>query len=46
MELIKKEYHIKGEGTPDYYLGNDYKTYKGPYAIGCNNYIKKSVRRV
>ena len=23
MELIKKEYHIKGEGPPDYYLGKD-----------------------
>ena len=29
MELIKKLYHIKGEIPPDYYLGNDYKTYKG-----------------
>ena len=40
MELIKKEYHIKVEGTPDYYLGNNYKTYKGQYAIGCKKYIK------
>ena len=23
MELIKKECNIKGEGPPDYYLGND-----------------------
>ena len=46
MELIKKGYQIKGEGPPDYYLGNYYKTYKGQYAVGCKNYIKKAVRRL
>ena len=46
MELINKEYYIKGEGPPDYYLGNDYKTYKGRYAVGCKNYIKEYVRRL
>ena len=46
MELIKKEYHIKGEGLPEYYLGNDYKTYKGRCAVGCKKYIKEAVRRV
>ena len=46
MDLIKNEYHIKGEGTPDYYLGNDYKTHKGWYAVGCKKYIKEAVRRV
>ena len=46
MELIKKEYQIKGEGPPDYYLGNDYKTYNGRLAVGCKKYIKEAVRRV
>ena len=46
MGLIKKEYHIKGEGTMEYYLGNDYRTYKGRYAVGCEYYIKEAVRRV
>ena len=34
MELIKNEYHIKGKRPSDYYLGNNYKTYKGSYAVG------------
>ena len=46
MELIKKEYHIKGKGSPDYYLGNDSKTYKGRYAVGYKKYIKEAIRRV
>ena len=46
MDLIKKEYHIKGEGPPEYYLGKDYKTYKVQYAIGCKKYIKEAVRIV
>ena len=46
MELIKKEYQIKAKRAPDYYLGNDYKTYKGQYAVGCKKYIKDAVRRV
>ena len=28
MELIKKEYHIKGERRQDYYLENDYQLKK------------------
>ena len=46
MELIKKECHINGEGPPYYYLGNDYKTYKGRYAVVCKKCIKEVVRRV
>ena len=46
MDLIKNEYHIKGKGPPEYYLGKDYKTYKGRYAVGCKKYIKTAVRRV
>ena len=46
MELFKKEYHIKGEGPPDYYLRNDYKTYKGLHAVEYKKYIKEAVRRV
>ena len=40
MEIIKKDYYIKVEGPPDCYLGNDWKTYKGRYAVGCKKYIK------
>ena len=40
MEIINKEYHIKGEGPPEYYLGNDYKTYNGRYAVGYKKYTK------
>ena len=46
MDLIKKEYHIKVEGPPEYHPGKDYKTYKGRYAVGGKNYIKEAVRRV
>ena len=46
MDLIKKEYHIKGEGPPECYPGNDYKNYKVQCAVGCNNYIKEAVKRV
>ena len=46
MDLIKKEYHIKGEGPPEYYLGNDYKTHNSRYAVGCKKYIKEAVSRV
>ena len=46
MELIKKEYHIKGEGPPGNYPGNDYKTYKGCYAVVCKKYTKEDIRRV
>ena len=46
MDLIKKEYHIKVEGPLEYYIGNDYKTYKGRYSVKCNKYIKEAVRRV
>ena len=46
MDLIKKEYHIKGEGPPEYYLRNDYKTHNGRYAVGCKKYIKEAVSRV
>ena len=46
MELIKKEYQIKGEGPPDYYLGNAYKTYNGRLAVGCKKCIKEAVLRV
>ena len=45
MELIKKEYHIKVEGPPEYYLVFYYKTYKGLYAVSYNNYIKEAVIR-
>ena len=46
MDLIKKEYHIKGEGPPEYYLGNDYKTHNSRYAVGCKKYIKEAVSQV
>jgi len=46
MELIKKEYSVKGEGPPLYYLGNDYKMHKGRSAIGCKKYITEAIRRI
>jgi hypothetical protein len=46
MEEIKKEYHIKDEGPPDYYLGLDYKQHNGRWAVGCKKYIKEAVRRI
>jgi hypothetical protein len=46
MEMIKTEYSVKGEGPPNYYLGNDYKVYNGMYAVGCKRYIQESLRRV
>ena len=46
MDLIKKEYHIKGEGAPEYYPENNYKTYKGRYAARFKKYIKEAVRIV
>ena len=46
MKLIKEVYDIKGEGPPEYYLGNDYKVYNGRYAVGCKKYIKESIRRI
>ena len=46
MELIKKEYSVKGEGPPLYYLGNDYKTHKGKSPVGCKKYITKAIRRI
>ena len=46
MELIKKDYHIKVEGTPEYCLGKNYRTYNRRYTVGCNKYIKGAVRKV
>ena len=46
MALIEGQYHVKGKGPPDYYLGNDYKSYKGRHAVGCKKYIKEAIRRV
>ena len=40
MDLIKMEYHIKGERTPEYYLGKYLKTYKGRYDVVYNKYSK------
>jgi len=46
MELIKKEYSVKGEGPPLYYLGNDYKMHEGRSTIGCKKYITEALRRI
>ena len=42
MDEIKSVYTMKAEGTPDYYLGNDYKRdKKGRLCIGSKKYIKE-----
>jgi len=46
MELIKKEYGVKGEGPPLYYLGNDCKMHNGRSAIGCKKCITEAMRRI
>jgi hypothetical protein len=46
MERIKAEYVVKGEGPPDYYLGNDYKRHLGRWAVGCKKYITEAIKRV
>ena len=46
MERIKAEYTVKGEGPPDYYLGNDYKRHNGMWAVGCKKYITEAIRRI
>ena len=46
MEKLKEVYSISSEGPPEYYLGNDYKTNKGRWAIGCKKYLVEAVARV
>ena len=47
MDQIKSIFTIKGEGPPEYYLGNDYKRdSKGRWNIGCKTYIKEGVARI
>ena len=47
MKALEDIYTIKGQGPPDYYLGNDYKKHKGNrWAIGCQKYLKEAIARV
>ena len=47
MEEIKAHYQVKGDGPPDYYLGNDYKKdSKGRWAVGCKKYLTECLKRV
>lgn len=46
MEQIKSVYSVKGEGPPDYYLGNDYKLHGGRWAVGCKKFLTEAIARV
>ena len=39
MKKLEDVYTIKDIGPPDYYLGNDYKTHRRHYSVGCKKYI-------
>ena len=47
MDFFHKHFCIKGDGPPDYYLGNDYKKDPhGRWTVGCKKYIKDVLIKV
>ena len=47
MAWFKSKFQIKGDGSPEYYLGNDYKkTPNDLWSVGCKKYIKDALAKV
>ena len=47
MKFFQDRFIIKGDGPPDYYLGNDYKKDpNGRWTIGCKKYIKDALEKI
>ena len=48
MDWFKSKFTIKGDGPPDYYLGNDFKqnSHTKKWTIGCRKYIKDALEKI
>jgi hypothetical protein len=47
MEEIQRVYAVKSIGTPEYYIGNDYRQDKhGRWMVGFKKYLNQAISRV